>query len=77
MTSQATSIPTCNPEHRTCVVCWYGPECGPFYGIERTSIDTERRCPCDCHARGNEPAFMWTPFPAQQRDWAKYGPVRA
>lgn len=28
--------------------CAYGRA---FYGIERTSIDTERPCPCACHGR--------------------------
>jgi len=46
---QAAALP-CDSVRRTCRICWYGPECGPFYGIERVDIDTERRCPCACHA---------------------------
>lgn len=41
---------TCNRVLRTCRICWYGPECGPFYGVERLSMDEERRCLCECHA---------------------------
>lgn len=40
----------CSSQTRFCTVCWYGPECGPFYGWERTTIDTERPCPCECHS---------------------------
>ena len=39
----------CDRTRRICRVCWYGPMCGPFYGIERVSIDEERPCPCSCH----------------------------
>lgn len=36
--------PKCDIVSKTCMICIQ-----PFYGVERTSIDTERLCPCPCH----------------------------
>lgn len=39
----------CEPLQRHCVICHYGPGCGPFYGIQRLDMDREQPCPCACH----------------------------
>lgn len=45
------TVAVCEPIRHECVICWYGPECGPFYGWQRLDMDRERPCPCPCHPR--------------------------
>lgn len=43
------TVTACNPVQHQCIVCWYGPECGPFYGWQRLDMAREIPCPCGCH----------------------------
>ena len=67
----------CDRTRRICRVCWYGPMCGPFYGIERVSIDEERPCPCSCHRdRGAaEPNAISPDVSAVMETGSRYGLV--